>query len=139
MIAENKRSKKPNVIHDGINGYGTVVDVKTGKAQGLDTFERYASELMKAITARCVNSGAIDIGHIKAYLEGDKLFVYASAVGDGPDITVKGEGDGSCGEVSLTINSVVYGIDKDTLKSATDDALDEITGVFGFTITKRML
>ncbi|VAX19567.1 hypothetical protein MNBD_NITROSPINAE04-2168 [hydrothermal vent metagenome] len=137
MIAENKRSQKPNVAHDGINGYGTVVDIKTGKAQDLAAYERYAAELMKAVTARCVSSGAIDIGHIKAYLEGAGLFVYASAVGDAPDITVKSEGDGSPAAVSLTINSVVYGIDKEALKNATDDALDEVTGVFGFTITKR--
>jgi len=137
MIAENNRSQKPNVAHDGINGYGTVVDVNTGKAQNIDTYERYALELMKAVSARCVNAGAVDIGHIKAYLEGDRLFVYASAVGDAPDITIKSEGDGSPMAVSLTINSVVYGIDKDALKNATDDALDEVAGVFGFTVTKR--
>lgn len=137
MTAENNTLGKPNVAHDGINGYGTVVDVNSGEDQGRDIYENYMRELMKAVAARCVDSGAIDIGHIKAHLEGDRLFVYASAVGDAPDITVKGEGAGSSKAVSLTINSVVYGIDKDTLKSATDDALDEVTSVFGFTITKR--
>ncbi|VAX16779.1 hypothetical protein MNBD_NITROSPINAE03-405 [hydrothermal vent metagenome] len=137
MIAEDSRSQKPNVAHDGINGYGTVVDVNTGKAQSIDTHERYASELMKAVAVRCINAGAIDIGHIKAYIQGERLFVYASAVGDAPDITVKSEGDGRPAVVSLTINSVVYGIDKETLKSATDDALDEVAGVFGFTVTTR--
>lgn len=125
------------MAHDGINGYGTMVEVNTGEARGLDVYESYARELMKMVAARCVDAGAVDIGHIKAHLEGGGLFVYASAVGDAPDITVKSEGKGSSSAVSLTINSVVYGLDKSVLKSATDAALASVTGALGFTIVKQ--
>jgi hypothetical protein len=137
MIAENQTPGKPNVAHDGINGYGTVVEIDCGQAQDLDSYENYAKELMKVVAARLIDAGALDIGHIKAHFEGDKLFVYASAVGDAPDITVKGEGEGSPSTVKLTINSVVYGLGKDVLKSVTDDALEQVATTFGFTLNKQ--
>ncbi len=139
MTKEESAAEEPHSAHDGINGYGTAVNVSAGGPASLDTIRNYARELMKAVAARCVDSGAKDIGHIKAYMEGGGLFVYASAVGDGPDITVNGKGEGPAQAVSLTLNAVVYGIGKDTLKRAADKALAQVTNDFGFEITDSKL
>ncbi len=139
MTKTKSATGKVHLAHDGINGYGTAVNISTGGPASPDTIRNYARELMKAVAARCVDSGAKDIGHIKAYIEGDGLFVYASAVGEGPDITVNGKGEGPAQAVSLTLNAVVYGIGKDTLKRAADHALAQVTNDFGFEITDSKL
>ena len=118
-------------LHEGINSYGLSRRVSRPKPISANELRKLAAELMTSIAQSCIDAGAKDIGHIKAFIEHDNGFLHASAVGDPANVTVEGKDGDPIHRVTLIINSVVYGLSKDAVKDRTERSLKNVLSKFG--------
>lgn len=121
--------------HEDTGVYALTCEVSTGGKLSKDEYHEFSRELMGAIADSCWSHGAKVIGHIKAYMESGDAFFYASTVGNPNDITVNEKGGEPSDHFRLTINSIVYGIEGDVVKNATEKAFDEVINKNGFSKT----
>jgi len=127
-----------NPAHEGINGYGMALDLGRADPANDAALRDFAAGLMTELSERCLEAGARDIGHIKAHLEGEGVFLYASVVGDGSQITVTGRDGAPVSALRLTVNSVVFGMTKDRVKEVTESAVGSVTKKFGFNVIGQL-
>ncbi len=132
MKGFNDLTVPKNPAHEDINSYGVACSVSRKRAVDSEELRRFAAELMAAISQSCVKHGAKDIGHIKAYIEHDKGFLHADTLGAPADVMVEGRDGGPASLFKVAVNSVVYGITKDSVREATEDSLEKVFLKFGF-------
>ena len=118
-------------VHEGINSYGLGCSVTGKKTITAGALRKFAAELMITVSQSCVESGAKDIGHIKAFIEHDNGFLHANTVGDLADVTVEGRDGEPINHFKLVINSVIYGLSKDAVKDTTQRSLKNVLLKFG--------
>ena len=86
---------------------------------------------MKAVASGCLARGAKDIGHVKAYIEHDNGFLIADTVGDPGDVTIEGRDGKAATTFRIVLNSVVFGLSREAVAHATDDALKHVSDEYG--------
>ncbi len=118
-------------LHEGINSYGLSCSVTGKKAIAAEDLRKFAAELMITVAQSCIDSGAKDIGHIKAFIEHDNGFLHANTVGDPADVTVEGRDGEPINHFKLVINSVIYGLSKDAVKDTTERSLKNVLAKYG--------
>jgi hypothetical protein len=118
-------------LHEGINSYGLGCLVTAKKTIAAEALRKFAAELMIAVAQSCIDSGAKDIGHIKAFIEHDNGFLHANTVGDPADVTVEGRDGEPINHFNLVINSVIYGLGKEAVKDTTERSLKNVLAKFG--------
>ncbi len=118
-------------LHEGINSYGLGCLVTGKKAITAEALRKFAAELMITVAQSCTDSGAKDIGHIKAFIEHDNGFLHANTVGDPADVTVEGRDGQPIYSFQLVINSVIYGLGKEAVKDTTESSLKNVLAKFG--------
>ena len=118
-------------LHEGINSYGLDCSVTGKKAITAENLRKFAAELMITVAQSCIDSGAKDIGHIKAFIEHDNGFLHANTVGDPADVTVEGRDGEPINHFKLVINSVIYGLSKDAVKDTTERSLKNVLAKYG--------
>jgi hypothetical protein len=118
-------------LHEGINSYGLGCSVTGKKAITAEVLRKFAAELMITVAQSCIDSGAKDIGHIKAFIEHDNGFLHANTVGDPDDVTVEGRDGEPINHFELVINSVLYGLSKEAVKDTTEKSLKNVLAKFG--------
>ncbi len=123
----------PHPDHESINSYGIKCTVVAKGKMGPAIIRKFATDLIKSISAECVRFEAIDIGHIKAYIEYKGGFLYADTVGEQQDVVIKGKDAAMVSELTITLNSVIVGISEKAIKEATDGMLESTIKSFGFT------
>lgn len=112
--------------HEEINSYGLSCSAAREKAINYEELRSFAAELMTTISRYLLESGAKDIGHIKAYIENDNGFIHADTLGDSADVTVKGRDGEPVRQFRLVVNSVVYGVAKEAVKEATERSVKSV-------------
>ncbi len=118
-------------VHEGINSYGLGCSVTGKKAIRAEALRKFAAELMITVSQSCVESGAKDVGHIKAFIDHDTGFLHANTVGDPADVTVEGRDGQPIYSFQLVINSVIYGLGKAAVKDITERSLKSVLAKFG--------
>ncbi len=118
-------------LHEGINSYGLGCSVTGKETITAEALRKFAAELMITVAQSCIDSGAKDIGHIKAFIEHDNGFLHANTVGDPADVTVEGRDGEPINHFKLIINSVIYGLSKEAVKDTTERSLKNVLAKFG--------
>ncbi|KKL57089.1 hypothetical protein LCGC14_2238890 [marine sediment metagenome] len=124
----------PHPDHEGINSYGIKCTVVAKDKMGPAMVRKFATDLLKSISFACVRFGAIDIGHIKAYIGYKGGFLYADTVGEQQEVVIKGKDAAMVSELTLTLNSVILGISEKAIKEATEEMLENALKSFGLTM-----
>jgi hypothetical protein len=128
----NESMKTRNPLHVGIHAY-SIASVLSRDTMIEDVeLKRFATKLMTLISEQCMEEGARDIGHIKAYIEYGTGFLFVDTLGDPSDVTIEGRtGDPSL-SFRIVINSVIYGLEEEKIKKATRDAIEKVSAKFKF-------
>lgn len=127
-----------NPLHIEINAY-SVASVMTSETLMHDAgLKKFAAKLMTAISEACKKYGARDVGHIKAYIEHETGFLFVDTLGDPSDVTIEGRSGAPTSSFRIVINSVIYGLDVDGIKKATDGALKSVSERFGIESTPEV-
>jgi hypothetical protein len=124
-----------NPAHDGINSHGMLCFVTSEKPLSADELRRFASELMAAIASACVDAGAKDVSHVKAFIEHGSGFLHADIVGDPEVVKVEGRDGEPTEKFKLVVNSVIYGLSAYAVKEVTESAINKTVGMFGLVRT----
>ncbi len=132
MKGFNDHTLAKHPAHEGINSYGMSCSASRKQAADDQELRRFAAELMKTVSEACHSRGAKDIGHIKAYLEHEEGFIHANTLGEPTDITVEGRDGGPTSFIRLVVNAVIFGIAKEAVREATEEALNTVLDKFGF-------
>lgn len=132
MIPLHEQGRHP--AHAGIGSFG--LSCKLSRRGALDAAElrRFAAELMTSISRACYSLGALDVGHIKSYIEYEGGFLMADTVGDPSTVTVDGKDGDPVDHFRVVINAVVYGLDKAAVREAAEGPLGVITRTFGLSL-----
>jgi len=125
--------EKRNPIHEGIENYAVVCSFSGKRVLDALELRDFAGQLMTSISDECFERGAKQIGHIKAHLEHDTGFLSADTLGTPEDVVVEGRDGAPAERFRLVINSVVYGLARDMIMKATEEALDSVSTRFGLT------
>jgi hypothetical protein len=118
-------------LHEGINAYSTSYLLSRVSAIDDRELREFASELMLSVSDACFKYGAIDIGHIKAYIETDNGLLHADTLGKPMDVTVGGRETTPVNQFRLVLNSVIYGLLKESIRDATEEGLEMTCRNFG--------
>ncbi|MDH5477855.1 MAG: hypothetical protein OEY50_05965 [Nitrospinota bacterium] len=110
-------------LHQRFESCAVVAALGRGEPFGLEELKRFAKDLMAAVTEKVAAAGALDIGHIKAVVESGQCFIYANTVGDPKDITVETNKETPQGDVSLTLNAVVLGLEQGKIHMAAHEGM----------------
>ena len=95
---------------------------------GKNNPEKFFSEYIERIAYRCTTEGAELIGHIKGLaMFSDDQYFQVSVIA--PDIPPSSEGGIPCGTdtIEFTLNVIVYGIDRKTIKQIVSDEAEKET------------
>ena len=123
--------KKLNPLHEDVKAYAATYYVRRDKQIDSSELRKFASGLMNSIAESCIRHGAKVIGHIKAYIEHETGFLHTNTVGDPADVTVEGRDGEPTNRFKLVVNSIIYGLTEESLKSATEEAITATASVFG--------
>jgi len=95
---------------------------------GADKWENLISEFMETLAHRCAETGKGIIGHIKALaLFPDGRYLRVSVVSPTLPAGVEGSVPMGCTELVLTLNVIVYGLERDPLERLTRETADHLT------------
>jgi len=129
-------SEKINPVHEEIQSYGVTRSFSGKRTITPDEFRKFAAELMASITESCLKKGAKEIGHIKAHLDYESGFLSADTLGSPEDVTVEGRDGDPAKELTVVINSVIYGLTKEAVRTATEESLEAVSAEFGMVENK---
>lgn len=118
-------------LHEGTSAYATACFLSREKKLDGAELRRFAEWLMHSLSASSIKRGAKVIGHIKAYIEHQEGFLHAHTVGEPGDITVDGRDGGPVGRFKLVVNSIIFGLPKEAVKDAAEEAIRETSALFG--------
>ena len=91
-------------------------------------WENLVSEFMQTLARRCHETGKGIIGHIKALaLFPDGGYLRVSVVSPTLPAGVEGSVPMGCTELVLTLNVIVYGLERDPLERLTRETADHLT------------
>lgn len=120
-----------NPLHEDIKAYAVSYFMSRKELITAEELRGFSAALMGSIAGSCKRHGAQVIGHIKAYIEHDKGFLHANTVGEPNDITVNGRDGGPVARFKLVVNSIIYGLEGEKVKTATEEAIGETASSFG--------
>ena len=93
-----------------------------------DRWENLISEFMETLARRCHEPGKGIIGHIKALaLFPDGGYLRVSVVSPTLPAGVEGSVPMGCTELVLTLNVIVYGVERDALERSTRETANHLT------------
>ncbi len=95
-----------------------------------------ASRMMASISDACLDAGAKDIGHVKAWIKHANGFLYADTVGSPEDVTVEGREGDPVERIKVTVNAVICGLDGKTVQRTTEKAMKKVFLQYGFKRTQ---
>lgn len=121
-----------NPLHEDIKAYAVTYFLSRDKEVSNAELRKFAAELMNSVSGSCIRHGAKVIGHIKAYIEHETGFLHANTVGESTDVTVNGRDGEPSKRFKLVVNSIIYGLTDESLKEATEKAIQTTSSVFGF-------
>lgn len=126
----NESMKIRNPLHVGIHAYSVASVLSRDAEIGDAEIKRFATKLMTSISEHCMEQGARDIGHIKAYIEHGSGFLFVDTLGDPSDVTIEGRTGDPSSSFRIVINSVIYGLEEEKIKKATRDAIRTVSTKF---------
>ncbi len=92
-------------------------------AEAAGHWETILAEYLQTVAERCVASGPAVIGHIKALaLFPEGQYLRLSVVAPHLPATVTGQVPPGCAALDLTLNVLVYGLDRTRIEQITQDA-----------------
>lgn len=121
-----------NPLHEDIKAYAVTYFLSRDKEVSNAELRKFASELMNSVSGSCIRHGAKVIGHIKAYIEHETGFLHTNTVGESADVTVNGRDGKPSKHFKLVVNSIIYGLTDESLKEATEKAIQTTSSAFGF-------
>jgi hypothetical protein len=93
-----------------------------------DTWENLISEFMETLARRCHETGKGIIGHIKALaLFPDGGYLRVSIISPTLPAGVQGGVPMGCTELVLTLNVIIYGLERGALERLTRETADHLT------------
>ena len=95
----------------------------------------HLAKFLESIARRCEASGPSVIGHIKALaLFDDHRYLRASVVSSRHPADLEGNPPGEFRQMEITLNVLVYGLDRSAIEALVADAISEIGQSFGGSI-----
>ncbi|MCS7102967.1 MAG: hypothetical protein NZ992_03695 [Candidatus Korarchaeum sp.] len=91
-------------------------------------------EIVRRIAEECIRRGARSIGHIKTYLRTESGYVRADTIGVKYGVNVENNIKKPEREASLTINSIVIGLNEREVTGITLNITKEVLKSTGFSI-----
>lgn len=125
-----------NPLHEEINAYSLNCMIDGERQMSTRELKRFAEDLMNEVSGRCMNLGAKDIGHIKAYIDYETGFIHADTLGDPSDVVVSGKDGEPSGRFRLVLNSVIYGLPEEDVRKANEEAIDDLFSRYGLKILR---
>ncbi len=91
-------------------------------------WEAILAQYLQALAQRCVGaSGGAVVGHIKALaLFPNQGYLRLSVVAPNIPASIEGKAPPGCTSLELTLNVLVYGLERSTIEQITQDASDDI-------------
>jgi hypothetical protein len=130
MIQEFLGAADP--VHQEIQSCGFAWTLSRKEPLNAATLREMARKLMISISDACLDAGAKDIGHVKAWIKHDEGFLYADTVGTPEDVTVEGSDGAPVDRIGITINAVICGLDRETVQQTTEKSAETALLHFGF-------
>jgi hypothetical protein len=90
-------------------------------------WESTLGEYLQTVAQRCIDQGECVIGHIKALATfSDHKFLRISVITPKIPANIEGEVPANCTELELTVNVLVYGLERDVIEKITCETANEI-------------
>lgn len=90
-------------------------------------WETIFGEYLQAIAQHCTNQGECVVGHIKALSTfSDQQYLRISVIAPNIPAIIEGEAPAGCMELDLTLNVLVYGLERSVIEKITCDLAAEI-------------
>lgn len=90
-------------------------------------WESILGEYLQTIAQRCISAGKCVIGHIKALSTfPDQSYLRISVVAANIPATVEGKAPAGCIDLELTLNVLVYGLERTAIEQITRETAGEI-------------
>jgi len=93
-------------------------------------------DLVREIAEACIRSGAKAIGHVKLYLKTHSGYIQADTVGIKYGVRVEGNITRPESTANLVVNSIIIGLGKTEVASATLNSIGEVMERYGFSTTQ---
>jgi hypothetical protein len=127
-----------NIPHEhetiNIGGYGAAFRISSIKTVDPETFKSTVEQLVKEIAEACMRRGAKAIGHIKLYLKTQSGYLQADTVGMKYGVHIKSGIARPERIADLVVNSIIIGLGKKEVASATLNSVREVMKRHGFSI-----
>ncbi len=120
-------------IHQEIQSCGFTWTLLREEPLDAASLRAMARRLMNSISDACLDAGAKDIGHVKAWIKHKEGFLYADTVGTPEDVTVEGSQGAPVKRIEITVNAVICGLDGKTVQQSTETAMKNVLLQYGFT------
>jgi len=119
-----------------IGGYGAAFKISSTRAVDPATLQSISRDLVKEIAEGCMRRGAKAIGHVKLYLKAQSGYIQADTVGMKYGIHVDGNIAKPERVANLVVNSIIIGLGKTEVASATLNSIREVMERHGFSMTQ---
>lgn len=106
--------------------FATYVYFKFATNQSKEKWKKILMQFIETLVSRCDDAGPSVIGHIKALaLFPEKRYLRVSAVSSAHPPEVEGNPPDSFSEMKLTLNLLVYGLNKNLLQRITQESISD--------------
>jgi phosphoribosylaminoimidazole (AIR) synthetase len=119
-----------------IGGYGAAFKISSIRAVDPATFRSATGQIVKEIAEACMRKGAKAIGHVKLYLKAQSGYLQADTVGMKYGVHIEGDIARPERVADLVVNSIIIGLGKTEVASATLNSIREVMERHGFNISQ---
>ncbi len=136
-MTESQSGEKGCYTEHGVSGYGVATKIH-GPELMTDAFIRaMAEDMMLAIAQKCMDRGAICIGHIKSHIRTEAGTLKADTIGVSHGSYSKGQLEYSVKDIYMAVNSIIQGIKEEVVREATLEGIHEVAEGRGLTVVKE--
>ena len=119
-----------------IGGYGAAFKISSIRVVEAATFRSTAGQIVKEIAEACMRKGAKAIGHVKLYLKAQSGYLQVDTVGMKYGVHIKGDIAKPERVADLVVNSIIIGLGKTEVASATLNSIRDVIERYGFSMSQ---
>lgn len=119
-----------------IGGYGAAFKISSIRAVDPATLRSVTGQIIQEIAEVCILKGAKAIGHVKLYLKTQSGYLQADTVGMKYGVHIEGDMAKPERRADLVVNSIIIGLGKNEVASATLNSIRKVMERHGFRMSQ---
>ncbi|MBI4827673.1 MAG: hypothetical protein HY804_02490 [Nitrospinae bacterium] len=134
MSGEDLFRIAPHPAHSQINSYGfRVALIRPGAPAHAQELRAFAARILRDMACDLEARGAVDLAHLKLHLDYGEGFLFGSLVGSArSEVELKGKDGADAEAFGLTVNAVVFGVEKAGVREAAEGAVERAVRAYNF-------